>query len=177
MLSKYILKNLPFRLRQGLDNAKDRTVGRLRMKADLSVIVIRKDGKQEDFGVVSTRVVTDAFVNYLVDSMQDSSTYPMDVFKYHACGTGTASEAASDTALGAEVESRTSGTLTEGGSPNKFQTVGTITMTGSHSITEHGIFSASSAGTLLDRSVFSAINVASGDSIQFTYTLTVNSGQ
>jgi hypothetical protein len=45
-------------------------------------------------------------------------------------------------------------------------------------VTEHGIFSqaATGGGTLWDRSVFSAINVVSGDSIQFTYTCTVSSG-
>jgi hypothetical protein len=33
-----------------------------------------------------------------------------------------------------------------------------------------------SQGTLLDRSVFTAINVVSADSIQFTYSLTLSSG-
>jgi len=43
-------------------------------------------------------------------------------------------------------------------------------------VTEHGLFNASSAGTLMDRTVFSAINVVNGDSIQFTYELTATAG-
>ena len=50
-----------------------------------------------------------------------------------------------------------------------------MTFDATAAIVEHGIFSqaATGGGTLLDRSVFSAINVASGDSIQFTYDLTL----
>jgi hypothetical protein len=45
-------------------------------------------------------------------------------------------------------------------------------------VTEHGLFSASSAGTLWDRTTFSAINLvgASGDALQSTYTLTITAG-
>ena len=41
---------------------------------------------------------------------------------------------------------------------------------------EHGIFSASSAGTLWDRTKFSAINLvgANGDGIQSTYDMTAS---
>jgi hypothetical protein len=58
------------------------------------------------------------------------------------------------------------------------RTVGTLTFDAGAAITEHGIFtqSGTGGGTLLDRSVFSAINVISGDSIQFTYTLSLSSG-
>ena len=43
-------------------------------------------------------------------------------------------------------------------------------------ITEWGRFSASAVGTMIDRRLFSAINVVSGDGIQFTYSLTFTSG-
>jgi len=150
--------------------------GSMPLQGRLYAVVKRKDGRIEDLGLICKKCVTDAFVQYLVDSMQDSSTYPMDVFKWHASGTGTTAESASDTALENEVESRVEGTQEEGESANIYQSVATITYSASYSITEHGIFSASTGGTLLDRSVFSAINVDSGDSIQFTYKLTVNSG-
>jgi hypothetical protein len=54
--------------------------------------------------------------------------------------------------------------------------VATITYTTSQNITEHGIFSASTSGVLLDRSVFTAIPVVNGSQIEFTYTLTVSTG-
>jgi len=171
-----LITNMINRLRGKLLNTRDAFFGRMMAKAKLSAVVTRADGSQKNLGVISERVVTDAFVAYLVDAMQDSSAYPMDAFQHHASGTGTAAEAASDTALVNEVESRVSGTLTEGSGNNVFKTVATITYTATRSITEHGVFSASTGGTLIDRSVFSAINVNSGDSIQFSYELTFPSG-
>lgn len=147
--------------------------GGLVLEGSLSAIVIRHDGQVEDKGVICRRLVTQAFANYLVDAMQNSSSYPMDVFKYHQSGTGTTPESNTQTDLVTPVGSRVSGSQTEGSSSNIYKTVATINYTGTYSITEHGVFSASSGGTLLDRSVFSAINVISGDSIEFTYQLTV----
>lgn len=132
------------------------------------------NGTPHEYGLVSTKVVTDAGVAYLVDAMQ--GTVEPEVLRYHASGTGTTAESAAQTALVTEVATRTSGTLAEGASANIFRTVATISYSSSFAITEHGIFSAASAGTMLDRSVFAAINVANGDSIQFTYELTFPSG-
>lgn len=119
----------------------------------------------------STERVTISGVCYIVDSFQNSTSYPLDAFKYHACGTSSTAEGNNDTALGAQVETRVIGSQGEAQAAYVYKTVATITMTGSHAIAEHGLFSASSGGTLLDRSVFSAINVESGDSIQFTYQM------
>ncbi|MBS3809773.1 MAG: hypothetical protein KGY38_06445 [Desulfobacterales bacterium] len=131
-------------------------------------------GLIEPLGLVSVCLVTTAFADYLVDALQDSTNGTMDAFSWHAMGTDSTAESNTDTTLGTEVESRTDGTQTEGSSTNIYQTVGTISATASHSIVEHGIFTASSGGTLLDRSVFSAISLTNGDSIEFTYELTVN---
>jgi hypothetical protein len=103
---------------------------------------------------------------------------------YHGCGTGTNAENATDTALQTESttalnpdSTRATGTRSQPAA-NQYRTVGTLTFDASAAVTEHGIFSqsATGGGTLWDRSQFSAINVASGDSIQFTYTCTVSSG-
>ena len=123
----------------------------------------------------ATRCVTDAFVGLLVDDMQ-SSQAAFSTLKYHGSGTGTGVESAGDTTLGTEVETRDTGTQVEGATANIYKTVATHTYGGSYAITEHGVFSASSAGTLLDRSKFSAVNVANGEKIEFTYQLTVSSG-
>lgn len=152
----------------GIQSGEVTPVGRL------FVTVFRGDGRVEDIGLVSTKVVTDAGVAFLVDALQ--GTVEPELLRFHAMGTGTTAEAADQTALVTEVETRTSGTLAEGASANIFRTVGTISFTATRAITEHGIFSASSAGTMLDRSVFSAINGISGDAIQFTFELTLPSG-
>jgi hypothetical protein len=143
-------------------------VGRLYAK------LFRADGSVVNLGLVSTKVVTDAGVAYLVDALQNL-TEPEN-FKYHGSGTGTTAEAASQTALVTEVGTRATGSQAEGASANIYKTVGTVTYTSTYAITEHGIFSASSTGTMLDRSVFAAINVVNGDAIEFTYELTLPSG-
>lgn len=167
------LRNRMRGLRAWLGNA---LLNHVAPEARLFALVTRADGRVEDLGLISTRVVTTAAANYIVDSFQNSTSTPLDAFKYHGCGTGTGDEAVGDTALGTETGSRVSGTQVEGASANIYRTVATISFTTSLAITEHGVFSASSSGTLLDRSKFAAINVANGDSIQFTYELTVTAG-
>ena len=140
--------------------------------SDLSIKVRRANGDWEDYGVVSYRVVTDAGVAFIVDDWTDSTT-DITNLKYHGAGTGTNAESASDTALQTESttalnpdSTRATGTMTQP-SANIQRSVGTLTFDATAAITEHGIFSqaATGGGTLWDRSVFSAINVVSGDSI------------
>ena len=101
-------------------------------------------------------------------------------------GTGTTAFAATDTTL--ETEKKTDGTGASGvhaiasGSVtassvtttvtnDTAQFVGTATFTASLAVTESGLFNADTNGTLLARQTFSAINVVSGDSIQFTWKI------
>jgi hypothetical protein len=166
-----ILKDLVRLIKK--DSSKD-MVG---FKAKLFANVIRRDGKIENLGLVSEKMVTTVFVNYLVDSLQNSTTSPMDVFKYHDAGTGVGDEAVGNTTLGTPWGgARVTGTQVEGASANIFRTVGTITFNNTFAITEHGVFSAATSGTLMDRSKFAAINVDNGVSIQFTYELTCTAG-
>jgi len=96
-------------------------------------------------------------------------------YKYHGTGTGTTAEAAGDTALVTEVGSRVTGSQIEGNA-NQYKSVATVTYAGTYAITEHGLFNASTGGTLMDRTVFSPVNVQSGDSIVFTFVITFSSG-
>lgn len=151
----------------------------IEMQGILSAKLIKKNGSIEDLGVIARKKVTDEFAAYMVDQMQAESSDFGD-FKYHKSGTGVGAENKTDTALGTSVEgtARDVGTQTEGASAWIYRSVVTISYTGAHAITEHGIFNeayvdAEDNGILLDRSVFDAINVINGDSIQFTYELTV----
>lgn len=152
------------------------------LTSKLSAVLIGRDGKRHDLGVLGYRVVTNNGVGYIVDAWQN--TVELENMKYHGVGTGTTAEAAADSALVTESttvlnpdSTRATGTTTESAS-NAFQSVGTVTFDGTAAITEHGLFSqaATGGGVLFDRSVFSAINVVSGDSIQFTYTVTFTAG-
>jgi hypothetical protein len=146
--------------------------------------VLRADGKVENYGLVSLRVVTDTGVAYVVDAFQNS--VEAENMKYHGFGTGTTAEAASQTALVTELtteystnSTRPTGSQTEGATANVYRTVATLTPDSAVAITEHGIFSqaATGGGVMFDRSVFSAINLnGTGDSLQIQYDGSFPSG-
>jgi hypothetical protein len=96
-------------------------------------------------------------------------------FTYIAIGIGTTAANVADTTLVSEITtaggqranstaSRTTTTVTN----DTARLVNTFTFTGSFSVTEAGVLNASSAGVLLCRQVFTAVSVASGDSLQIT---------
>ena len=143
--------------------------------ATLEGKVIKADGEVLDYGVLGHRVVTTAFVNYMVDSLQATEANWVN-FKWHDSGVGVTAEDVDDPDIETtDGEARSEGTQTEGNA-NQYRSVGTIAYTTEKAITEHGLFNASTENILMDRTVFSAINVANGDSIQFTYTLTCTAG-
>lgn len=136
-----------------------------------------------DLGLASLRVVTTAGVNFIVDAFQN--TQEVENMKYHGFGTGTTAENVADTALVTELttqynpnSTRPTGSQGEGATANVYRTTATLTPDSGFpiAVTEHGVFSATSAGTLLDRSVFGAVTLNSGDSIVAQYDLTVAAG-
>lgn len=154
----------------------------LTITSELKAVLIRADGSRVNYGVLSRKVITDTGVGFIVDAWQNS--VELENMKYHGVGTGGTAEAANQTALITESTTAlnpdsTRATGTQGESAANIATsVGTVTFDGSAAITEHGLFSqaATGGGVMFDRSLFSAINVVSGDSIQFTYSLTLTSG-
>lgn len=184
---KSIAKELTLRVRMAVNGAYRGVVygtgvfGASRLYAE----VHRGNGTIERLGLISTKVITDAGVTFMRDDFNNNAE-DITTFNYHGCGTGTNAEAAGDTALQTESttalnpdSTRATGTRSTPAS-NQFRTVGTLTFDADTAVTEHGILSqsATGGGTLWDRSKFTAINVvgANGDSIQFTYTLTLSSG-
>ena len=142
-----------------------------------------RPGKKPDHrGLISTHVITDTGVGFLVDDW-DGNGQDISTMIYHGVGTGTNAENQTDTGLQTESttalnpdSTRATGTQSQPAA-NQLRSVGTLTFDASAAITEHGICSAATSTYVLwDRSVFSAINVVSGDSIQFTYTCTLSAG-
>lgn len=135
-----------------------------------------RDGKELTRRVIRNRVVTDAYVAFLVDQHQTESALIGD-FKYHDSGIGVGAEAAGDTALGTPWGgARTTGTQTEGATANIYKSVATTTYNATKAITEHALFNASTSGTMMDRTVFTAINVVDTDQIEWTFQITYSSG-
>jgi hypothetical protein len=141
----------------------------------LEAVLIRGDGSVVNFGVLGYRVVTTAFVNFVVDQLIAETTEFGD-FKFHDSGVGNTAENITDTDIETtDGEARVTGTQVED-DPDDYQSVGTITYTTTKAIVEHGLFSQVTGGTLMDRTVFTVINVVNTDSIQFTYTINIPAG-
>ena len=92
--------------------------------------------------------------------------------KYVAWGTGAGTTGATDTTLFTEVTPRVSGTtsqVTTSTTNDTFQVVGTQTAGTSETITNAGLFDASTSGNLFVKGDFTGIALNNGDSIQFTF--------
>jgi hypothetical protein len=92
--------------------------------------------------------------------------------KYVAWGTGAGTTGATDTTLFTEVTPRVSGTtsqVTTSTTNDTFQVVGTQTAGTSETITNAGLFDASTSGNLFIKGDFTGVPLSSGDSIQFTF--------
>ena len=88
-----------------------------------------------------------------------------------AVGTGSVATAVGDTALGTEVARVVVGSSVTGSAVTYTATF--PAGTGTAALTEAGIFNADTAGTLLCRTVFPAINKAAGDTLTVTWTVTI----
>ena len=91
---------------------------------------------------------------------------------YVGWGTGAGTTAASDTTLFTEVTPRVSGTVsqvTTSTTNDTYQVVATQTASTTETITNAGVFDASTSGNLFAKGDFTGIALNSGDSIQFTF--------
>lgn len=125
--------------------------------------------------ILAATVFTNAGAAIVTNRIIQAGTAPKNI----GWGIGTTTAAVSQTALVTEsapttsggrtvgTESRTTVTVTN----DNYQVVGTVTAAGTLAITEAGLFDAVTAGNMLIRSDFSAVNVLSGDSIAFTFGL------
>ena len=115
-------------------------------------------------------VFTDAGENLVADIMDGTTAVPTNW--YLGWGTGAGTAAKGDTTLFTEAsESRVITTDTQPSSNvNQFQA--TITADGTKTITNAGILSASTSGTLLIHGDHAGVAVNASDSIQYTVQLT-----
>ena len=125
--------------------------------------------------ILLATVFTNAGAAIVTNRITQAGTAPKNI----GWGTGTTAAAVTDTALETEAAPTTSGGRTVGtesrttvtNTNDNYQVTGTVTAGSSLAITEAGLFDAVSSGNLLIHSVFSAVNVVSGDSIAFTFGL------
>jgi hypothetical protein len=144
----------------------------LKPSGQLKIVLRDKDGNIKSEQNEKNLVVT-AGLNYIAARMTDTSE-PTDM-SHMAVGTGTTSAAAGQTALVTE-SARVA--LTGGeGAPSTNTIVYTATFpagTGTGALTEAAVLNASSSGTMLCRTVFSAVNKGADDSVTITWTITIS---
>lgn len=144
----------------------------LKPTGQLKIVLRDKDGNVKSEKIEKNLVVTTGLV-YIAARMTDTSE-PTDM-SHMAVGTGTTAAAAGQTALVTE-SARVA--LTGGeGAPSTNTIVYTATFaagTGTGALTEAAVLNASSSGTMLCRTVFSAVNKGADDSVTITWTITIS---
>lgn len=135
------------------------------IKGKLTVQLIR-DGKIIDERKV-TNVIATTGKGLVATLVAGSGT----AFSHMAIGTDSTAEDASDTSLVTEAGRVT--LTSKDVSANTVQYIGDFPAgTGTGSIVEAGIFNASSAGTMLNRTTFSTVNKTASDALKITWDVT-----
>jgi hypothetical protein len=140
------------------------------VKGRLSVVLRDAMGNvKESYDIPN--LVVNAGLAYIASRMKDTTEAAMS---HMGVGSGATAAAGGNTALETQIGSRValaSTTVTA----NQIVYVATFAAgTGTGAITEAGIFNASTAGTMLCRSVFSVVNKGADDTLQITWTITLN---
>jgi len=129
------------------------------------------DGNLKSEQTVPNLVVTTG-KNYIASKMTATTNSPVSM-THMAIGTGTATPAAANTALGTQT-----GRVSLSGSQvtnNSITYTATFPAgTGDGAVTEAGIFNAASGGTMLCRTTFPTVTKQSGDTIAVTWVVTVS---
>lgn len=118
---------------------------------------------------VPNLVVTDG-KEYVASRMKDTSASAMS---HMAIGTGSTAAAAGNAALGSEVHRNTLTSTSVSGAVVTYACTFSAGQ-GTGAITEAGLFNASSAGSMLCRTVFAVVNKGANDSMTITWTVTVS---
>ena len=152
---------------------KDTTKPRFRLTENIDLSVYDKNGKLKDKRKISNLITNAGFAGM---ASRCNGNGAEAAFTYIAVGTGTTAADVTDTTLETELAasglSRAAGTAsrTTTDVTNDTATLSkTFSVTGTVAVTEAGCLNAASAGTLLSRQVFTAVNVVDGDSFQVTW--------
>jgi hypothetical protein len=118
---------------------------------------------------VITEVGKEFLASFLNSAVAGASTFTM---RYVAVGSDTTAEAASNTVLGAEIN-RLSGVVSYI-SNQIFQVKATFAAgSATGAVSEYGLFSTITAGTMLSRDTESIINVGASDTLEVTCQITI----
>ena len=134
----------------------------------MNVIALPRPSILDGLILLADRLV-DTGLAFITSQLSKVAAQPTNY--YVGFGTSSASDLDTATALGTEVDSRAAATLSQQTGTVTNDTaryVATVTAGATRAIVEAGLFDASTAGNMIVRSVFTVINLGSGDGITFT---------
>jgi len=163
------IKGLLLNKRKGLGE----TIG---LRGELEIVLFDKYGNVKDRRHLKNLIVNvgKAQVAGLINGSATGT------FQYIAIGTGTTAPAATDTALQNETHRALADTIDRVTTSVTNDTARLSKLfsgySGSESITESGVFNASTGGIMLNRQTFAAVNVnwGAGDNVLFTWKIQVS---
>lgn len=151
----------------------DKLNEQIKLNGNVSITLIGPDGQVKQQHSKHNLVVT-VGKTYLTTWLA-TATQSTEFMTYIALGTGTSGPTSGDTALGTEFSgggySRVDGTLTS--ASNVWTNTATFAPgNGTGAVTEAGLFSASSVGTMFARQVFPVYNKQAGDTLIVVWNVT-----
>lgn len=141
----------------------------LKLRGDVAIVLKDKDGNVKDSRKIHNLVVSSG-LEFICSRMAGTSA---GVMSHMALGSGTTAPAAGQTDLVSILGAREALDSTNA-SANTITYVSSFEAgDGTGAVTEAGIFNASSAGTMLCRTVFAVVNKAADDTMSITWTITL----
>jgi hypothetical protein len=142
----------------------------LKLKGELSIVIKDSNGNTKETRNEKNLVV-DSGLAYICSRMVDANDGAMS---HMGVGSGTTAAVSGNTDLESALGARV--TLTSSNhTDNTVTYVATFsTGEGTGAITEAGIFNASTAGTMLCRTVFPVVNKGADDTMSITWTITLS---
>lgn len=138
----------------------------------LKIVLKDSNGNVKDERDLKNLVVNSGLA-FITDRMTANTA---SVMSHMGVGSGTTAVDPADTALETQIGSRKALTSATRSGSNDESIIYVATFDpgeGTGAITEAGIFNASTAGTMLCRTVFSVVNKAAGDTLEITWTITL----
>jgi len=143
---------------------------KMQVTGRLTIVLKGPDGSIKDVRDIKNLVVNVGLAHITSRLLGTAS----GVMSHMALGSGTTAAAAGNTTLGSQLGSRkVFDSAVQSGSNNESITYVTTFAAGEStgSVTEAGIFNASTSGTMLCRTVFSVVTKGAADVLQVTWTV------
>lgn len=144
----------------------------IKITGHVDIVVTDKDGVVKETRSVKNLVVT-AGKAFIAASMLKTTTNSPVAMSHMAVGSGTTAAAIGNTSMEYQLGIVALASASASGAVVTY-TASFPAGTGTGAITEAGILNASSAGTLLCRTVFSVVNKGADDAMSITWTVTVS---